>query len=240
MKKILLIDNTFDPPHGCPEIRDGLEAASKEYGTLEIVVARAPDSGIPKSVKGFDGAVLSGSKTRAAESAPWIDLEMEAIRELHALRIPTLGICYGEQIIARTFGGLSHVGPAKLDCVEYGWVELERIVGDSPILRGLPEKFFSFEFHQDEVRTLPKNFRLTATSPACPIQAYDVLDAPMWGVQFHPERGIEHGKKSLERKIANSPEVKVINGDRGVELYDPLVAQNIFGNFMAQVWGARR
>ena len=40
-KKILIIDNTFDPPHGCPEIRNLLESAAKNLGgDVEIAVAR--------------------------------------------------------------------------------------------------------------------------------------------------------------------------------------------------------
>ena len=236
MKKILLIDNTFDPPHGSPEIQQCLWEAARKFGPVEITVVRAPESAVPTDLERFDGAVLSGSKTRAFESAPWIDLEMAAIRTLFAKKIPTLGICYGEQLIARTFGGDAAVGAAKENCREYGWAEIQR-KGDSPILKDLPASFHSFEFHQDEVRSLPKNFRLTATNPACPIQAYDVEGAPMWGVQFHPERGPEAGRRSLDNKKKADPGIQLIHPEKGEELHNPDVAATIFKNFLAQVWG---
>jgi len=236
LKKILLIDNTFDPPHGSPGIRACLEAAALAFGSVEITMARAPEKGIPKDVSGFDGAVLSGSKTRIDETEEWIELEMAAIRQLHEKKIPTLGICYGEQLIVRTLGGKQHTGVAE-QC-EYGWAELE-LKAESAILKDLPKKFFTYEWHSDEVRSLPANFRLTASSPACPVQAFDVTDAPMWGVQFHPERGLEKGNENLDRKRKADPAFPILNRERAAELYDPSVSDTIFRNFLERVWLGR-
>jgi GMP synthase (glutamine-hydrolysing) len=228
VKKILIIDNTFDPPHGCPEIQDLVRKSAAGLGEVEVTFARAPDEKIPLDLHAFDGVVLSGSKTRINETAPWIEKEMDAIRRLHSLQIPTFGICYGEQLIARTFGG--DAGTAKQ--YEFGWVEIEAV--SSCLFEGLPKKFFSFEYHNDEVRTLPANFTLTASSKDCPIQAFDVTDAPMWGVQFHPERGVRQGATSVEKFSDGSK--KVTNGDRGEELFDANVGLTIFGNFLKKVW----
>lgn len=236
MKKILLIDNTFDPPHGSPEIRRQLETYGKEVGGVEVTAVRGPEGAIPQDLSRFDGVVLSGSKTRINETAPWIELEMAAIRELRERAIPTLGICYGEQLIARTFGGEPSIGVAKRS--EHGWVEL-KIEADSPILAGLPKKFHSFEYHNDEVRSLPEGFRLTASSERCPIQAYDVVGVPMWGLQFHPERNLEEGNRGLDRRLAENPEFPALNRERSEELYDAGVAAVIFRNFLRIVAGAR-
>jgi GMP synthase (glutamine-hydrolysing) len=232
-KKILIIDNTFDPPHGCPEIRKLLEGAADGLGELEITSVRAPEGKIPGSLKEYDGVVLSGSRTRIEETEPWIEAELDAIRKLHALKIPTFGICYGEQMIARALGGKT--GQAKQ--YEYGWVEVELKNNSSPLLEGLPKKFHTFEYHQDEVRELPKNFKLTASSPDCPIQAYDVESAPMWGVQFHPERGPKKADESLN-KVAKGGRT-VINGDKGDSLFNPKVGETIFRNFLKRVWARR-
>lgn len=233
MKKILIIDNTFDPPHGCPEIQALVRRAAEGLGEVVVVAVRAPDSQIPADLSGFDGAVLSGSKTRIEETAPWIEKEMDAIRQLRDRKIPTFGICYGEQLIARTFG--AETGVARQ--YEFGWVEIDTRGSSSPLFEGLPPKFYSFEYHSDEVRALPASFQLTARSADCPVQAYDVKDAPMWGVQFHPERGVEHGAKSLEKFRDGSK--KVTNADRGGDLYDPKVGETIFRNFLKKVWARR-
>lgn len=208
------------------------KAAQSIGGEVEVTAVRAPDQKIPKNLEGFDGVVLSGSKTSIEETEPWIESEIQAIRKLHDLKIPTFGICYGEQLIARSFG--ANTGKAKQ--YEFGWVELENN-GTSPLLEGLPKKFYSFEYHRDEVRSLPANFKLTASSKDCPVQAYDVQGAPMWGVQFHPERGLEHGKKSLGR-LRETGE-KITNGELGEKLYDSKVGETIFRNFLNFVWKKR-
>jgi GMP synthase-like glutamine amidotransferase len=229
LKRILIIDNTFDPPHGCPEIKALVEKAATDLGDVSVTAVRAPEGKIPANLNEFDGVVLSGSKTGIDETAPWIEAEMAAIKQLYDLKIPTFGICYGEQLIARTMGAAT--GQAKQ--YEYGWVEVE-VGSSSPIFAGLPKKFYSFEFHKDEVRKLPANFKLTASSKDCPVQAYDVEGAPMWGVQFHPERGVDHGRKSLNRILERGE--KVINADKGDELFDVKVGETIFRNFLKFVW----
>jgi GMP synthase (glutamine-hydrolysing) len=230
LKKILIIDNTFDPPLGSPEIKALVEKAAEGLGPVEVSSVRAPEGRIPASLEGYHGVVLSGSKTAIDETAPWIEAEMDAIRQLRALQIPTFGICYGEQLIARAFGAAT----GKAERREYGWVELEQSESSSPLFEGLPRKFHSFEYHADEVRALPPGFTLAASSKDCPVQAFHLADAPIWGVQFHPERGLEQGKKSLARALAKGE--KVVSGDQGEKLYDPKVGETIFRNFLKLVW----
>ncbi len=232
MKKILIIDNTFDPPHGCPEIQALVRKASEDLGAVEITAVRAPENKIPADLASFDGVVLSGSKTRIEENAPWIDAEIKAVQQLYAKKIPTFGICYGEQIIARALG--AKTGTAIKN--EFGWAKLE-LKGESPLFEGLPKQFHSFEYHSDEVMTLPLNFKLTASSADCPIQAFDVQDAPMWGVQFHPERSLEQGVSSLERRLKqNNQDDRILNKEKGAQLFDPKVGETIFKNFLKRVW----
>ena len=237
MKKILLIDNTFDPPHGSPEIQGYLDGAARELG-MEIVISavRAPDGGIPADLADFDGIVLSGSKTRIDEEAPWIEKEKAAIRELYRRKIPTFAICYGEQLIAKTLGA----DQGQRDCagvapeMEHGWGEME-VVAETPILSGLPKKFFSFQNHKDWVGSLPKNFKLTATNKACGVQAYELTDAPVWAVQFHPERGLEEGNRVLDLRLKENPAYPALNRARAKEVFDPAVGQTIFKNFLLQL-----
>lgn len=240
MKKILVVDNTIDPPHGSPEIRHWLETASKETGAVAIETVRAPEGKIPASPEGYDGVVLSGSKTRIEESAPWIEREMEFIRQLHQIKVPTLGICYGEQLIVKALAGEKFTGAAKTP--EHGWAELRlNAEGEkSELLRGLPKTFHSFQAHNDEVYSpLPANFRLTATSADCGVQAYDVTDAPMWGLQFHPERGLEEGNRSLDRKLQEDPSFRVLNRDKAEKVFSLEVGMRIFTNFVKLVLAAK-
>ena len=236
MKKILIVDNTFDPPHGCPEIRAHLEENAKEFGSIEVASARAPESQLPADLTGIDGVVISGSRTRILENAPWIEKEMAMIRELYAKKIPTFGICYGEQLIAKTLAGEQYVAVAKQS--EHGFVEMQMSpeAAKSPLFSGLKEKFYTYEWHSDEVLPLPKGFRTLAQSTDCAVQAFEVEGAPMWGVQFHPERGLEGGKQSLDRKIARNENQKIFNREIADKVFDPSVAKSMFTNFLKQVW----
>ena len=59
LKRVLIIDNTFDPPHGCPEIRALLEKAAAGLCALQIQSVRAPEGQIPENLDEYDGVVLS-------------------------------------------------------------------------------------------------------------------------------------------------------------------------------------
>jgi len=230
--KLLLIDNTFDPPHGSPEIHRHLEKAAKKVGPLEVVVARAPEEKIPLDLSGFDGAVLSGSKTRIAERAPWIEKEIASIRELHRLQIPMLGICYGEQLIALAIAGEKTVGDAPV--FEHGWAKIERI-SPSAIFEGIPAEFCFYEYHKDEARNLPASFRVTARNSACGVQAFEVEGAPIWGLQFHPERALAEGNKSLDTQLAKDPAYPALNRQESAKLYQEQYSEKIFENFLREV-----
>lgn len=243
MKKILVVDNTFDPPHGSPEICDKLRAAASSLTSIEVVAVRAPEGKIPEDISAFDGVVLSGSKTRIEERAPWIEAEIELIRKLHAEKIPTLGICYGEQLIALTLLGEKTTGESKLP--EYGWVEITLDSGkNSALLQGLQAKFYSYQAHSDEVypsvEVDSKIVRITARSERCGVQAYDLLDAPMFGLQFHPERDLARGNEALDQRRLRDPQALVLNREIGEKVFDGKVAQTIFSNFLKVVLGATK
>ena len=62
-----------------------------------------------------------------------------------------------------------------------------RIVRDDPLFRGLKGTFFCLESHYCEVKTLPKEFVILASTEECRFQAYRHKRRPLYGVQFHPE-----------------------------------------------------
>lgn len=232
--KILLIDNTFDPPHGSPEISAQLFAAAKVIGMkISITVIRAPEDGTIDSVSNFDGIVLSGSKMRIEESARWVDVELDLIRECKEKKIPTFGICYGEQMIARALKGEAAAKAAKIP--EHGWAKIEKNKNTSTILKGLADTFYSYETHDDEVLQLPEGFVLTAQNGRCAIQAFESTDFPMWAVQFHPERELEAGNKSLDTRLKSIPGFEAMNRDIAEKVYDPNVGKIIFQNFLREV-----
>ena len=126
-----------------------------------------------------DGLVLSGGAARIA----WESVKLGRVGEyIDKANFPILGICVGHQFFALHFGGES--GPSEIP--EFGKTEIE-IVGDSPIFKGLPKKFIDWQSHNDEIKVLPKDFEIIASSKNCKIQGIQHKTKPLFGVQFHPE-----------------------------------------------------
>ncbi len=195
-----------------------------------VSVRRAPQEDLPRRLEDFDRVIVSGSKTGAAESAPWIDRLLEMVRRTVDLEIPYLGVCFGHQMLARAFGGPESVRKAAVP--EFGWVEIQ-IQENSSLMHGLPQKFHSFAAHFDEVAQLPLGFKVLANSGACAVQACQLQNLPVFGIQFHPEKNLLTAEKMLAEKDQSKDPPSLFNRDRGRILYREEIALRIFGNFLS-------
>lgn len=107
--------------------------------------------------------------------------------------IPILGICYGMQLLARSFGG--EVGRSLQR--EYGKAVLVRHEG--PLFQGLEGEVQVWMSHSDVVTKPPPGWQVVAATDTCPIAAISSPDGRLHGLQFHPE--VAHtpqGKSILE------------------------------------------
>lgn len=97
--------------------------------------------------------------------------------------IPTLGICYGMQLLAQALGG--KVAPA--DRREYGLATIEVTETDdvSGLFDDLPQNLDVWMSHGDHLNALPDGFSVLAKSANSPIAAMG--HGKMVGLQFHPE-----------------------------------------------------
>ena len=132
--------------------------------------------------------VLSGGPASVyADGAPEID------PGIFELGIPTLGICYGMQLMARDLGGAVE----RTDASEFGKAELE--AADSVLFHDLPAEQIVWMSHRDSVTAPPSGASVTASSPSTPIAAFEDRARGMYGVQFHPEVvHTPHGQDLLE------------------------------------------
>lgn len=119
------------------------------------------------------------------EQYPWISCQLKRLaRRLEANR-PTIGVCFGAQMMAAAMGGEVYAGPAK----EIGFapviVHTEpehnplRHLADVPVLH----------WHGDTF-TLPEDVELLASTSAYPHQAFR-RGANILALQFHAEMGLD-------------------------------------------------
>jgi GMP synthase (glutamine-hydrolysing) len=147
--------------------------------TAEQIRARAPKA-----------VILSGGPSSVyAEGAPQVPAGF------FDTGVPTLGICYGHQAMAKALGGRV----AQTGTAEYGRTDLT-VTGGGVLFAGLPTAQAVWMSHGDAVAEAPPGFTVTAVTEATPVAAFEDTARGLYGVQFHPEvLHSEQGQRVLER-----------------------------------------
>jgi len=121
--------------------------------------------------------ILSGGPQSVyAAGAPQVD------PALFDAAIPTLGICYGFQAMARALGG----DVARTGLSEFGRTEAT-IETPGTLLDGLPAALRVWMSHGDSVAAVPAGFTALASTAGAPIAAFEDASRGFAGVQWHPE-----------------------------------------------------
>jgi GMP synthase (glutamine-hydrolysing) len=133
----------------------------------------------------LSGVVVTGSHASVTDHAGWSERMAAWLRATLEGEVPTLGICYGHQLLAYALGGDVADNPRGL---EFGTVpvQLERSAREDALLGGLPNPIRAHVCHSQTVVRLPEGARRLAYSRLDPNQAFVVGDSA-WGLQFHPE-----------------------------------------------------
>ena len=135
-----------------------------------------PKEGALPDLDGLAHIVMLGSTSSVydeGEARAWIGEELTWLRRADAAGVPVLGICFGAQMLAATFGGtVEHAGRQEI-----GWVTVDtedpELIPPGPWL----------EFHHD--RCLPPPGAAVLARNDLGVQAYRL--GRHLAVQFHPE-----------------------------------------------------
>jgi len=138
----------------------------------------APTNAAALARPGLKGIVLSGGPSSITEpGAP--DLPPGIFER----RLPILGICYGLHILARALGG--KVVPATGGKREYGPARVH--VDETGFLGPREESLDVWMSHGDHVEAPPPDVRVLASTPGCPVAAFEWKERGIFAIQFHPE-----------------------------------------------------
>ncbi len=117
--------------------------------------------------------------------------------EIYSWGVPILGICYGAQLMSFQLGGKVARAPER----EYGKT-LVNLDTTSPLFCDLPDKNICWMSHNDSIFTPAPGFRITASTPNCPVAASEDAARKLYNVQFHPEvLHTENGVKMLSNFV---------------------------------------
>jgi len=137
--------------------------------------------------------ILSGGPASVyADGAPRID------PGLFELGVPTLGICYGAQLMALDLGGKVE----RTGVSEFGKTSMT--TAESQLFAGLPDEQTVWMSHRDTVTAPPAGAEVVAVSTSTPVAAFEQPERGLYGVQFHPEVvHTPHGQDLLKNFLYN-------------------------------------
>ncbi len=127
-----------------------------------------------------DGIVLTGSTAAVyeSESHPWIAEQEDLVCEVIDREIPTLGVCFGHQVVNSALGGTAeNVGMTA--------TLVEADLADDPLFDGANSVVVSL--HGDAVTEPGNNMQIIASADHARVFGTRHQTAPLWTVQYHPE-----------------------------------------------------
>lgn len=185
---VLLLDNydsfTWNLAQYLGELGADPVVVRNDEITVDEAVMRAPDA-----------IVVSPGPCTPSEAG----ISVELVRRAALERIPLLGVCLGHQAIGEAFGGRV-VRAERLMHGKSGRVTHR----DQDLFDGLPDPLEVMRYHSLVVSPegFPEVLEVTAWSvdrePGSEVMALRHREAPIVGVQFHPESvGTPAGKQLL-------------------------------------------
>ena len=227
MKKLLIIKtgDTF------PEIKAVDGDFEKMFANclsgidVEIEVYDPRQEATFPALQQFAGVIITGSHSMVTDCEEWSERLLPYIQEMRQNNVPTLGVCYGHQLIAKSLGGELGFPP---EGPQAGSTEISlSALGKADKLLGLsPNRFKVNAGNSQRITQLPDGAVVLAGNDFEPHQAIRFGDW-MWGLQFHPEFNrrvacayidrtadtlIEHGRKVdvIKADCVDTPESQAI------------------------------
>lgn len=148
----------------------------------EVYCEIVPYNHIPELTADIRGIILSGSPASVRDKdSPRVDID-----KLVAFR-PVLGVCYGAQLMAQTYGG----SVEKSNVREYGRAHLQIKDTADALFKNVADNCQVWMSHADTIKEIGNEFELIASSDSIPVAAFRSKNGnfpnKVYALQFHPE-----------------------------------------------------
>jgi GMP synthase-like glutamine amidotransferase len=172
---------------------DGQKVVAKLRGLRpqwHYEVFAVKDGLFPSSVHDFDAYVLTGSPASVNDDVAWIHRLMVFIQELDAAGLPTIGLCFGHQAIAKALGG--KVGrPVTTDNAGWGLGFARTEFIETAAWMNPPQASICLlASHGEQVLELAPGTRVIGKNAFCPVASF-AKDKHILTTEYHPEMSIQ-------------------------------------------------
>ena len=159
-----------------------LAVGNAQHESIVFVTYDIESMQYPQSIEECDAYIITGSKKSVYDDEPWIHRLRDFVVELDQTKTPTIGICFGHQMIAEALGG-------ETRAADIGWrvgVHQLQVQVAADYMQPSMVDISLLYSHKDQVTVLPDDSILLAGSDQCPNGMYQV-GQHMLAVQGHPE-----------------------------------------------------
>ena len=158
----------------------------------QLIARRVRESGVYSEIRPYNipdaeitafapkAVILSGGPASVHE-----DFSPKVSSVVFDLKVPVLGICYGEQLMCQQLGGKVEMSDHR----EYGRAMVD-VCEISPFFAGVwnvGESKQVWMSHGDKVTQIPEGFKVIAKTASAPFAAIADEKRRYYAVQFHPE-----------------------------------------------------
>ena len=171
---------------------------------IEMAVYDLTNNLFPVDLNACDAYIITGSQFSAYDDIPWINKAKQLVTDLYQAKIPTIGICFGHQLIAESLGGkVTKASDKGWGVGVHHWQVKkyqEWMATGSPSSLMPLESFALRASHQDQVTELPPSAKLFASSDFCPIAGFQISDHVL-SFQGHPEFSADYAKALIKKRV---------------------------------------
>ena len=170
-------------------------AASFPGLELDIPVFRVNTGELPATADDCVAYVITGSRESVYSNLPWIAQLADFVGQAMAAGAKIVGICFGHQLLAHYFGGVTE--PASV-----GWnvgVHLSKVLEPQRWMQPACNELRLLSSHKDQVVRLPEGATLITSSDGCPVAGF-VMGERVMTLQGHPEFSKDYAESLLRKR----------------------------------------